>query len=43
MAKLIIYDNKNILIADLDRTENRSERRNYTIAKDTGNRTSYYN
>lgn len=36
MAKLIIYDNKNILVADLDRTENRSEGRNYTIAKDTG-------
>ena len=36
MAKLIIYDNKNILVADLDRTENRSEGRNYTIAKDPG-------
>ena len=36
MSKIIIYDNKNILIADLERTENRSERRNYTIAKDTG-------
>ena len=35
MAKLIIYDNKNILIADLDRTENRSERLNYNVAKDT--------
>lgn len=26
MSKIIIYDNKNILIADLDRTERKKER-----------------
>lgn len=32
MSKIIIYDNKNILIADLDRTESKKERRDFEIA-----------
>lgn len=32
MSKIIIYDNKNILIADLDRTESKRERQNFDVA-----------
>lgn len=32
MAKLIIYDNKNTLVADLDRTESRKIRHEFEIA-----------
>ena len=32
MSKIIIYDNKNILIADLDRTETKKERQNFDVA-----------
>lgn len=38
MSKIIIYDNKNILIADLDRTEIRKEKREPELA----GRTSLY-
>ena len=32
MSKIIIYDNKNILIADLDRTESKKERQDFDVA-----------
>lgn len=32
MSKVIIYDNKNILIADLDRTESKRERQDFQVA-----------
>ncbi len=32
MSKIIIYDNKNILIADLDRTESRKKRHDFESA-----------
>lgn len=32
MSKIIIYDNKNILIADLDRTESKRERQEFDVA-----------
>ncbi|MCX4303789.1 MAG: hypothetical protein OSJ66_07285 [Clostridia bacterium] len=32
MSKIIIYDNKNILIADLDRTESKKERQDFNVA-----------
>lgn len=32
MSKIIIYDNKNILIADLDRTETKREHQEYQVA-----------
>lgn len=32
MSKVIIYDNKNILIADLDRTESKKERQDFDVA-----------
>lgn len=32
MSKIIIYDNKNILIADLDRTETKREKRDFEVA-----------
>ncbi len=35
MSKIIIYDNKNILIADLDRTESRKLRHDFDIASNT--------
>lgn len=33
MSKIIIYDNKNILIADLDRTETRRKKQDFEVAK----------
>lgn len=32
MSKIIIYDNKNILIANLDRTESKKERQDFDVA-----------
>ncbi len=32
MSKIIIYDNKNILIADLDRTESKKGRQDFDVA-----------
>ena len=32
MSKIIIYDNKNILIANLDRTESKKERKDFDVA-----------
>lgn len=43
MSKIIIYDNKNILIADLDRTESKRERHEFDPAKYKSPITFYYN
>lgn len=43
MSKIIIYDNKNILIANLDRTESKKERENFDVAGYKNPATIYHN
>ncbi len=43
MSKIIIYDNKNILIADLDRTETKRERQDFNVAGYKKPATVYHN
>ncbi len=43
MSKIIIYDNKNILIANLDRTESKKEREDFDVAGYKNPATIYHN
>ena len=43
MSKIIIYDNKNILIADLVKTETKREREDFNAAGYKNLATSYHN
>lgn len=43
MSKIIIYDNKNILIANLDITESKKEREDFDVAGYKNPATIYHN
>lgn len=43
MSKIIIYDNKNILIANLDRTETKRKRQDFDVAGYKYPATVYHN